>query len=873
MIMNGKYILTAVASATLLLLCSCQRELDTDQNGINTPVAEAGEAVEFTAWTTQMDNGAPGTKTYLDNLFIKWDSVNDRISVFSTGGANTECSITSLENDGTKAIFSGSVPASDSYLAVYPYNSEFTGDPSTGTVTAVIPTEQLIPSGMNVAPQSMVSVAMANQANEFTFANVFGVMQLTISADDITSVTVEGNTEAKLSGKVTIAENSGNPTITNITGQGVAHVTIKPQGGGAFAPGTYYAIMLPNALSDGFKVIFTKSDGTVGARSWSNSQGGIVRNSGIDIGSTAPTKWRNALVAREVANTATSSTLTFEWSENDFNDAAADLARDYRFALYSDPGCSDLVLAWNTPKTNTYTHSETSFDIFHASTPRFIFSGLDPDTDYYFKVYDAGYKTVSGIVHAKTSPFTPVTLPSTAAAGDTILAEDFSEFIWSGDLAGRAAGFSNVNISTSTFVKPSGNLSYDSSASQNEYLVPFTSDHGVPKSLTVGGAASRLADWGVLRQGGSSDCWYSRPGYVKLGTTSNFGHLLTPVLSCIPSGKTATVEVSFRAVDYVAESGNADGSSGQVAVYRGGVANTNVHMIIDKNTGEQKDTKLYDLGTSWQSYTFTLTDVRNTDRILFGIDNDKRGTYPRMNIDDITVTIVSIEDIPVVVTGPDFSYTWFTKAESWYSANGYFLDGVDGFNTKGWLKSDDGNGLLEPVLTKAPTSNCNVNTYETWGQPDLCFLCYGLGNTSAWRFSVPVPSHPAGKCKIHFNISASAKGPKVWLLQYSTDGSTWTDINSKVTTITASEFPSGSEYTSDTDFTNTFMLDTSPANSRLEVEEVFDLPAAEAAGTLYIQAKVNARASCDLSKKITAGNGGTSRIGRYASIEFPVEQQ
>lgn len=866
MIMNGKYILTAVASATLLLLCSCQRELDTDQNGVNEPVVEVGEAVEFTAWTTQMDNGAPGTKTYLDNLFIKWDSVNDRISVFSTGGANTECSITSLENDGTKAIFSGSVPASDSYLAVYPYNSEFTGDPSTGTVTAVIPTEQLIPSGMNVAPQSMVSVAMANQANEFTFANVFGVMQLTISADDITSVTVEGNTEAKLSGKVTIAENGGNPTITNVAGQGVAHVTIKPQGGGAFAPGTYYAIMLPNALSDGFKVIFTKSDGTVGARSWSNSQGGIVRNSGIDIGSTAPTKWRNALVAREVANTATSSTLTFEWSENGFNDAAADLARDYRFALYSDPGCSDLILAWNTPKNSS--------TIFHNSTPRFIFSGLDPDTDYYFKVYDSGYNTVSEIVHSKTTAFTPVTLPSSAAAGDVILAEDFSELIWGSDLAGKAAGFSNVNTATSTFVKPSGNLYYESSASQNEYLIPFTTNIGVPKTLAVGGAASRLAEWGVLRQGGSSECWYSRPGYSELGivgSKSYYGHLLTPVLSCIPFGKTATVEVSFRAVDYVDESGAPDGSSGQVAVYRCGTANQNVHMIIDKGTGMLKDTKTYDLGTSWQSYTNTLTDVRNTDRILFGIDPNKPGSHPRMNLDDITITIVSLTDIGETFSSPEFNYTWFTKEESWYADNFYFKDGVNGFVEKGWLMSDDGNGLLEPVLTKAPSSNCNVNTYATWGQDDLCFLCYGLGEGDAWRFSVPTPAHQAGKCRIQFSISASAKGPKVWLLQYSTDGSSWTDINPKVTTIT--EFPSGSPFESTPNFRNTFILETSPANSRLEVDEVFDLPAAEAAGVLYIRAKVNADPSCDLSKHIEPGNGGTSRIGRYASIEFPVEQQ
>ena len=108
------------------------------------------------------------------------------------------------------------------------------------------------------------------------------------------------------------------------------------------------------------------------------------------------------------------------------------------------------------------------------------------------------------------------------------------------------------------------------------------------------------------------------------------------------------------------------------------------------------------------------------------------------------------------------------------------------------------------------------------------------------------------------------------MLQYSTDGTNWTKINPKSTTLT---IPEGSKITENPlTVENTFILPyESAANERLLVDELFDLPAASEAGTLYIEAKVNHRASCDLAKLISTGNGATSRIGRFASIEFTVD--
>ena len=44
---------------------------------------------------------------------------------------------------------------------------------------------------------------------------------------------------------------------------------------------------------------------------------------------------------------ATSSTLAFEWSSNDFSDVNADIATPYTIALYADEACSDLVVSWD----------------------------------------------------------------------------------------------------------------------------------------------------------------------------------------------------------------------------------------------------------------------------------------------------------------------------------------------------------------------------------------------------------------------------------------------------------------------------------------------------------------------------------------------
>ena len=131
-------------------------------------------------------------------------------------------------------------------------------------------------------------------------------------------------------------------------------------------------------------------------------------------------------------------------------------------------------------------------------------------------------------------------------------------------------------------------------------------------------------------------------------------------------------------------------------------------------------------------------------------------------------------------------------------------------------------------------------------------------------FEVPAPQHPAGKVNVNFSMSSSAAGPKVFVMEYSTDKENWTSFNVKTGSLTVS----GEEAH---EVSYTFMLSPTytSANERIEVNETFDLPASAADGTLYVRARVNDTSVNDLSKRLNGeSHGGTNRIGKAASVTF-----
>ena len=334
---------------------------------------------------------------------------------------------------------------------------------------------------------------------------------------------------------------------------------------------------------------------------------------------------------------ATSCSLTYTWTEG--VSADDDIEKPWTIALYRDEACTDLVVSHDIPASGGCWFDKDNNPV---SELRFIFGGLDPDTDYWFKATDTteGNVKVSNVVKATTKPFTRVDASkvSNAAVGDIILAEDFSE-TYGPDEWDKAAGYmpsgSNRTLDPPAGENPAGSLEH--------YTSTATRLWGNYVQMTPG---RRLANgWGFF---GNSSV-YSRSGYLRVAVTSNGArtHIVTPKLAGIPDGSKATISVTVTAllhekasdvdVAVFAESGlsmnsTTDISDAKFCKYTG-ASLTDGHALGLANTTQKK----------WYTKTVTISGVTNQDHLLIGSLNNVNGKN-RFNIADIVVEIVELED-------------------------------------------------------------------------------------------------------------------------------------------------------------------------------------------------------------------------------------
>lgn len=331
-------------------------------------------------------------------------------------------------------------------------------------------------------------------------------------------------------------------------------------------------------------------------------------------------------VAASLGNMS-SCTLTYTWTEG--VSAADDIAKPWTIALYRDEACTDLVVSHNI---------EAGSSAWSDKQPRFIFCGLDPDTEYWFKATDTteGNEKSSNAISGRTLPFTRVdaTTVSNAGIGDLILAEDFSE-TYGPDEWDQAAGFMPT---PKTLNPPTGE-------NPDGFFQPYSSTGtrfwGDKAEMTEG---RRLANgWGFH----GNSAVYARAGYFRVATTGGRTHIVTPKLSGIPEGKKATISVTVTAllhekasdveVAVFVENGltmnsTTDITSASFCKYTG-ASLSDGHPLGLENTTQKK----------WYTKTITIDNVESTDHLIIGSLNNVSGKN-RFNIKDIEVKIIAMED-------------------------------------------------------------------------------------------------------------------------------------------------------------------------------------------------------------------------------------
>jgi len=361
--------------------------------------------------------------------------------------------------------------------------------------------------------------------------------------------------------------------------------------------------------------------------------------------------------------------------------AADDIAYPYTAALYSDAGCTSLVVSH---------HFDAEASCWGSKSPCFSFGGLAPSTTYWCVVTNTESNEVAAAVSFTTEAFTTVdaTTVSDATVGDVILAEDFSEIGWGPDEFAGAAGFypSPKVLGTPSGVSPTGGFTVYDNTGQRIF--------GTGVDL----ADSRLSKgWGFF----GNSAVFLRNAYLRIGSTTSGGrtHLVTPALSGIPAGKLATIEVTVTATKM-------ESNTNDVAVF--------VEKGLSINSTEDTSSASYKKYTgaalsegsafgitkvkNWETKTVSIADVDAGCQLVIG-SYENVDTKNRFCISDVVVTIVALKDpaeIQEVVEINDFDTF---KAFLTSCASGLVVQG--NVNTDITLSSEQ----LEEIDTLYPIDN------------------------------------------------------------------------------------------------------------------------------------------------------------------------
>ena len=560
---------------------------------------------------------------------VEWE-LGDQISLLN--GSNN-FALTS-KAAGPVAEFKGTVvqiASSDKYLAVYPYDENYKLEGRSFNVT--------LPKVVKLIPESFSQTIGTGYVTDgkVNFQHATAYLGFEITRDDVTSIVISADGKA-LSGafKATV-NNNGIASLTAVSGQTSDELLVNTE-----ALAGKYFVPIPADKYNGFNITVKTTDG-VGetfVEKFSNlSVGKIVDLGSIDtqieiMKSQAPTV---------AVLSSTSSTVSVSWSVSNFASPATDLLSEWSVGIYNDEACSDLIVSWDIPSTLFTSPEGNIYSLGGPYSPRFIFSGLEANTDYYVKAWHTAMpESASEAVAAKTLASSNVTLATNVAkTGDVILSEDFSELVWGGDVAGRFWGYSDNKRSSATGLNsavganPVGKHTING-FEHDFYLVAPNIEIGLFNTLANAVKNSRLAGWASISEDNSDGRACGRPGYVKLGGGSKAGGIVTPQLSTI-EGK-AVVKVTFKAHPYKEPS--SDNTKIRAMVITADEASISNGTIKSYTTGDSKEFVI-PADSEWKEYSCELL-VSGADRIaLYSVRNGTAASAQcRTNIDDIKIEVL-----------------------------------------------------------------------------------------------------------------------------------------------------------------------------------------------------------------------------------------
>ena len=220
------------------------------------------ESVGYTVYASQ--GSGPDVKTVIDNetAEINWTS-GDAINVFfgtmSSGKFVTSQSGEVAEFNGSlDVVTGGSNTEGNVYMwGVYPYNASNTCEGSNVTIT--LPPVQ--PAAENTFADGLFPQIARSESFSMGFYNLCGGFRFSVSSPDIKCVTLRGNNDEVISGRVKVTMDSDSRPVVAEVVSGEKVIKMYAPGGGAFKPGVnYYLTVFPTTFTKGMTLTYYKSE-------------------------------------------------------------------------------------------------------------------------------------------------------------------------------------------------------------------------------------------------------------------------------------------------------------------------------------------------------------------------------------------------------------------------------------------------------------------------------------------------------------------------------------------------------------------------------------------------------------------------------------
>lgn len=555
----------------------------------------------------------PDTKTELSakdgDVWHNYWSVGDAISV--------------------NGIASGALAAEDGFVGTgiaefnvegslsAPYNfgypaSAITGY-SDGSATVTIPASQSYVAG-KYDSSAYIMLGRSSDADALEFVPMMALLQITPTAPTEGSLTVKGiRVEAiggeKMSGRFTT-------DFGAISGGEYSFVELNPDSPISFGAPVLIAIPAQNYAS-GVRIVITASDDT--SMTFSKQSAFDVEASKL-YPIAAPAFVPSSVTLHNVYVNSTSS-VSVRWFGSN---ASNNKKKTWRIHVYSNEDCSSEHSSYTIPANTDCWKNEDQLT--------FVIGGLEQGTKYWFKVEDVLNGIMSDAKSATTMPFEVVEMPSSigeSSVGNTIFAEDFSELKWGQEGSHSSGGF--IPEDTSNF----NNYSTDGATFIYEETTAMVGFRRTDFDAAF--KASRLDKWL------SESSVFIHPGFLKLGTSSSSGFVITPEFP-IEDGKVATVNVTVNASKY-----NKDCSDNwTVAVIKSVKIKTPATRESDFAWMDINNPLMYQEvtvnSTSWMDATAKNLQLEKGDRIVFGRARNGSNASARVFLNSIKVDLSTLEN-------------------------------------------------------------------------------------------------------------------------------------------------------------------------------------------------------------------------------------